>query len=202
MPFLAASTPLPSVLVPLAPVPVSRTFLGAFSTGGTSRTSCLLRANHHRYCRQLFSMNVSFLGGQTPSFKSTTNSLLFPSKPFPETFDRFTSVRWSSPLVYSGGSLRRVPHYCRGNSMCAEGLIRKRWCCARGWLIIAVLTGDTWNLIYYYFSVPHMMGIHSSRYQLIIPTHTSIQPHTTELVGSTKIPRRGFSKTFPEKQTS
>ena len=40
-------------------------------------------------------------------------------------------------------------------------LIRERWCCAWGWLKIAVLTGDTWNLVYYYNSVPHIMGIHS-----------------------------------------
>ena len=28
-----------------------------------------------------------------------------------------------------------------------EGLVRERWCYARGWLMIAVLTGDTWNLV-------------------------------------------------------
>ena len=38
---LAASTPLLSVFLPLALVPVSRTFLGASRTSGTSRTRCL-----------------------------------------------------------------------------------------------------------------------------------------------------------------
>ena len=47
-------------------------------------------------------------------------------------------------------------------SLCAGmGLIRERQGCVWGWLMIAVLTGDTWNLICYYILVPHIMGIHS-----------------------------------------
>ena len=42
-----------------------------------------------------------------------------------------------------------------------EGLVRERWCCAWGRLKIAVLTGDTWSLVYCYFLVHHIMGIHS-----------------------------------------
>ena len=42
-------------------------------------------------------------------------------------------------------------------SLCVGmGLIRERWCCARGWLMIALLTGDTWNLVVLLFlRTPH-----------------------------------------------
>ena len=41
------------------------------------------------------------------------------------------------------------------------GLMRERWCCARGWWMLAVLTGDSIHgtLFHYYFFVPHIMGI-------------------------------------------
>ena len=43
-----------------------------------------------------------------------------------------------------------------------EGLIWESWCYARGWLMIAVLTGDMHGTSFtcYYNLVPHIMGIH------------------------------------------
>ena len=62
--------------------------------------------------------------------------------------------------------------------------------------MFASLTGDTWNVAYYYILLHHIMGINSQ--QATMSTHTYI----TELVGSTKIHSRGFPNTSPEKQTS
>ena len=42
-----------------------------------------------------------------------------------------------------------------------EGLTRETWFYARDRLMIAVFTGDRWNLVYYCFLVPHIMGEHS-----------------------------------------
>ena len=169
-PSLAACTPLPSVLMSLALVPVSRTHLGAFWTGGTSRTRCL----------RMVTLRSSMF--KTSNCKSTKNSLLSSSKPLPETFDRSTRVM---------------------ESVCARRVLYgKRWCCARDWWIMAVITGDTWNLVILLFlRTPHHG--HTLVTDNHINTHTEQQTKkTTELVGSTKEPRRGFPNTSPDKQTS
>ena len=71
-----------------------------------------------------------------------------------------------------------------GKSLCGEGLIRERWCCARGWWMMAVFIRNAWNLVL----LTSLNTLHQ---------HT----HTPELVGSTKIPSRRFPNTSPEKQT-
>ena len=73
------------------------------------------------------------------------------------------------------------------------GLLREKWCCARGWWMLAVLTGDTWNLVLsLYLSNPH------HGHTLVTYTHQ----HPTILVGSTRQPTRGLPNKSPEKQTS
>ena len=141
-PSLAASTPMFSVLLPLALVPVSCTLLGASLAGSTSRTRCLLRAllvGVISSALVFWEVNSSFLGAQNPNSKSTKNSLLSASKPLPEAFDRPTSVFVGS---FTGSPTSIIESLWSG-----KGLIQERWCCARGWWMMAVLTRDTWNLV-------------------------------------------------------
>ena len=78
----------------------------------------------------------------------------------------------------------------------AEGLIRERWCCARGWLMLAVITGDKWNFVLLLFLCTPHYG-----HTLVTDNHINTHIQLNELVGSTKISSRGFPNTSPEKQT-
>ena len=66
----------------------------------------------------------------------------------------------STPL-FVGSLAVGFPTSVMSSLWSGEDLTRERWFYARGWFMIAVLTGDTCNIVYYCFLVLHIMDIHS-----------------------------------------
>ena len=91
---------------------------------------------------------------KNPNYKSTKNSLLSPSEPLPETFDRSTSVFVESLTV-------GFPTSVMESLWSGEGLIRERWGCARDWWMIAAQAcrRETLNLVILpYHGIPRHHG--------------------------------------------
>ena len=88
-----------------------------------------------RYLLQLFWMNSSFLDVKKPRILKALKTVYSPHR---------------SPCQKP--SIHPIDHTDVIESLWSgQGLIRERWCCARGWWNIPVLTGliagDTWNLV-------------------------------------------------------
>ena len=102
-----------------------------------------------RYLLQLFFwVNSSFLDAQKPRILEALKTVYSPhqspcQKTSIDLIDHTTSVMES---LWSG-----------------QGLLRERWCCARGWWMMAVITDLSQEIhltsFSRYFLVPHIMGI-------------------------------------------
>ena len=111
--------------------------------------------------------------GIPPNFRGGVHIFIPPSDigPVPSLSSHAIAYRWCSYRQYAGTEpvvLRVVqvkggplfPHPLVDSLWSGQGLLRERWCCARGWWMLAVLTrliaGDTWNLVSLSsFSTPH-----------------------------------------------
>ena len=147
----------------LALVPLFRTPFGA------SRKPVVLAASSGR---SLLGVVPSFLDeflsldARKTLFESTKNTLLSAPKPLSETLidaiDHFTSVM--------------------GSLLSGQGLLRKTWCCARGWWMVAgghrIIAGDALNVI-----VLSCLSTPTHRHTLV--TYTLIDNRTTSTVDKT-----------------
>ena len=73
----------------------------------------------------------------------------------------FLRLEAGSAPLFVGSLVVGFPTSVMSSLWSGEGLTRERWCYPRGWSMITVLIGDTWNLVYYCFLILHIMGIHS-----------------------------------------
>ena len=83
-------------------------------------------------------------------------------------------------------------------SLCGgEGLLQKRWCCAWGWWMLVVLTRH--RCMEPCFII---IAQNPTSWAYIRNRQPCQHTDTTELVGFTRIPGRGFASTSPGKQAS